>query len=534
VDEAPPRGSVERSDRDSDLENRAHPEVLPESLRFGGFELRLNSRELLCEGELVSLQQQPARVLALLAGRAGAVVSRDEIRETIWGEDTFVDSEQGINYCIRQIRIALDDHPERPRFLETVPKRGYRFVAPVEEVGLRSTPPEPARGRSGRLVRLALVTLAVAAAATLPILLGVRNLSDAGRPATIRTTVIPEEAHFRYLEARHLLDRADSTLPVAEAERAIELLHAALEEAPEFAPAHAALGDAWLYRYDLPRAEALAHAEESARRALELDPGLARAHALLSAPLLFLRLDWEAAEEHVERALELDPENVEALFMKAVLRSARGRHDEGIAAARRALELDPGHLPDVSLGWFYFFARRYDQAIEEAERIVALEPTDEPSHRVLFLAALEKGDQERARQELERYWKALVRRNAGAAGQTPPSDDWLDAQIGEIPSVPEIYRVWKESVDDERHLVEQAMNPTIPAEYAAYAEAPEQAIHYLLWACEERVGSWDLPFVAEDPRWDPLRDEPGFREVLRCVGVEDREGIIPRFRELFD
>jgi len=520
------------------------PEAPPEVLRFGGFELRLDSLELRRQGDPVPLQQQPARVLALLAGRAGATIPRQEIRDAIWGEETFVDSEQGINYCVRQIRIALDDDAESPRFVETVPKVGYRFVAPVDAVPGEEVAPRPVRPvgparsaprwRSGPIAVVLLVILAIGAVAGTVAVLRSRRSSDAGPPVAVRTAVIPEEAHFRYLEARHLLDRADSAHPVADAERAIELLQAALEEAPDYAPAHAALGDAWLYRYDVPRSEALANAERSAQRALDLDPEMAQAHALDATTRLFLHFDWDGAAEHVGRALELDPRNVDALFLKAVLSSARGRHDEGIAAARHALELAPGHLPDISLGWFYFFARRYDQAIEEAERILELVPTDEPSHRVLLLAAFEMGDEERADREFRRFWRTRLVEVVEARTGEPPAEEWLDDQLEDSPGAREVFRIGWQSFDNQRSLEGQGMSPTIPAEYAVLAGEAAPAIHYLLRACQEQTGSWDLVFVAEDPRWDPLRGQPGFDEVLRCVGVDDRSGLIPRLRELFE
>ena len=418
-----------------------------------------------------------------------------------------------------------------------MPKRGYRFVHPVEVM-----PAVPEADRSGgrrsprrrRLLRRAALASGVVVVGAGLALVAVRSVSVSEPREPVRTLVIPEEAHFRYLEARHLLDRTDGADPIADATRAIELLRATLEEAPDYAPAHAALGDAWLYRYDVPRAEALRRAERSARRALELDPDLAPAHALLAAPLLFIHFDWEGATEHVARALELQPDHVDALFMKAIVLSARGRHDEGIAAARHALELDPGHLPNVSLGWFYFFARRYDRAIEEAERILEIAPRDEPSHRVLLLAALERGDDRRAAREMERFWTAKIREDYVRSGVDPPSDEEIRSEMGDTPPLREIYRSWHESFDEERHLVEQAMNPTLPAEYAVYAGETATAVDHLLWGCREQVGSWDLPFVAEDPRWDPLRDEPRFAEVLRCVGVHEGGIRIPGLRRLFD
>src|SRR5688572_10224152 len=103
----------------------------PGRARFGAFELDLGTLELFRAGRPVRLQNQPARLLALLVGRPGQIVSREEIRQALWDGETFVDFEQGINHVIRQVRAALKDDAEAPRYLETLPRQGYRFVAPV-------------------------------------------------------------------------------------------------------------------------------------------------------------------------------------------------------------------------------------------------------------------------------------------------------------------------------------------------------------------------------------------------------------------
>lgn len=100
---------------------------------FGGFQLDLRSGELRRNGVLVKLQPQPAKVLVLLVSRAGEIVTRTEVAEQVWGSETFVDFEHGLNFAVRQIRSALGDDAEQPRFLETLPKRGYRFIAPLDE-----------------------------------------------------------------------------------------------------------------------------------------------------------------------------------------------------------------------------------------------------------------------------------------------------------------------------------------------------------------------------------------------------------------
>jgi TolB-like protein/DNA-binding winged helix-turn-helix (wHTH) protein/Tfp pilus assembly protein PilF len=102
-------------------------------VRFGPFELDVRNYELRKEGIPVHLPPQPCRVLALLASQPHRVISRQEIQQKIWSSDTFVDFEQGLNVCIRQIRAALADDAESPRYVETLSRRGYRFIARVEE-----------------------------------------------------------------------------------------------------------------------------------------------------------------------------------------------------------------------------------------------------------------------------------------------------------------------------------------------------------------------------------------------------------------
>ena len=101
-------------------------------VRFGVFQMDLQAGQLLKNGRVVRLKPQPFRLLELLVSRAGDVVTREEIREVLWGSDTFVDFDQGVNSAIKQVREALNEDADRPLYVETVPRRGYRFIAPVE------------------------------------------------------------------------------------------------------------------------------------------------------------------------------------------------------------------------------------------------------------------------------------------------------------------------------------------------------------------------------------------------------------------
>lgn len=174
---------------------------------FGQFAFHSDTGTLTRNGIPIRLQPQPARVLALLVGRAGEVVSRDELRQQIWGADTFVDFERGLNFCIAQIRSALGDSADSPRYVETLPKRGYRFIAPTSALppppsGLRPTsratvgepqapeteqpdPGPPDRGQRTFGIVVAILLLLVAAAGLAALALR----SNAHAP--IRIAVVP-------------------------------------------------------------------------------------------------------------------------------------------------------------------------------------------------------------------------------------------------------------------------------------------------------------------------------------------------------
>ena len=156
---------------------------VPQTYRFGAFEFDGKTGELRKDGSLLKLQPQPARLLELLVSQAGNVVGRDQIHQAIWGSEIQVDYELGVNRCIRQIRSALHDRSESPVYVKTVPRIGYRFIAPVHTTqssvanGVKPNPtdtseeaPMPANRRSW--TRLRIFSLAVLAS----VLLGIAAL----------------------------------------------------------------------------------------------------------------------------------------------------------------------------------------------------------------------------------------------------------------------------------------------------------------------------------------------------------------------
>jgi Tol biopolymer transport system component/DNA-binding winged helix-turn-helix (wHTH) protein len=167
-----------------------------QTYRFGDFEVDPRSGELRKNGLTVRLQDQPFQILLLLLARPGEVVTRDEVRQSLWPGDTFVDFDMGLNSAIKKLRDALSDSAEKPRFVETLPRRGYRFIAPVE------VPPAPpsAKAETEPLVRpergfrlpfWSVATVTVAVVAVLAGLLVARLRESSSQPALVRFSIEP-------------------------------------------------------------------------------------------------------------------------------------------------------------------------------------------------------------------------------------------------------------------------------------------------------------------------------------------------------
>jgi TolB-like protein/DNA-binding winged helix-turn-helix (wHTH) protein/tetratricopeptide (TPR) repeat protein len=117
--------------------------------RFGAFEINLQSGELRKSGMRLRLSGQPLQVLAILVERSGEVVTREELHSKLWSADTFVDFDHGLNNAVARIREVLDDSAEAPRYVETIPRRGYRFIAPLTDLLPATLPPSTAELRVG-------------------------------------------------------------------------------------------------------------------------------------------------------------------------------------------------------------------------------------------------------------------------------------------------------------------------------------------------------------------------------------------------
>ncbi|MCH8947330.1 MAG: winged helix-turn-helix domain-containing protein [Acidobacteria bacterium] len=163
------------------------PTSASQVVRFGVFEVDLQAAELRKNGVKVKLQEQPFQILNLLLERPGKVVTREEIQKKLWPADTFVDFEHSLNAAVKRLREALGDSADNPRFVETLPRRGYRFIYPVEGRPSTALGIKGQAGLDGRRIgrRAWLAALGLLALAAVVVGLNVGGLRDKllGRPA---------------------------------------------------------------------------------------------------------------------------------------------------------------------------------------------------------------------------------------------------------------------------------------------------------------------------------------------------------------
>jgi TolB-like protein/Tfp pilus assembly protein PilF len=426
--------------------------------RFGNFELDAGSGTLLRDGRRVRIQPQPLRVLVFLVDHAGRFVSREDLRQAIWDRATFVEFDQGLNYCIRQIRQALGDVAAEPVFIETLKKRGYQFIAPVERIAGPALEPSIAvlpfedmsAGRDhewfadglaeeiinalSRVTGLKVIARTSAfafkhkrldirhIAETLGVtcvlegsvrkagdrirvtaqlisaadgshlwsdqydgeLTGVFAIQEETAQAIARALKITLSApsssrraenisaYEAYLEARHHYFRL--SFPKFK-----ECLDRALALDPNFALANLFCGIFYTsssgWNMLLPAHEAMPKARLAVQRALELDPALPEAHALLGVIKAHYDFDWSEADRHFRVALSMSPKSSDVLFWYGNhYLLATGRIGEAVDAMTRGLEADPLNLlyrHHLAVGLWH--ADRVEDAERELRRAVDLD-----------------------------------------------------------------------------------------------------------------------------------------------------------------
>jgi len=298
--------------------------VTASTFTFGDFQLDCRALELKKRGRKLRVPQQSVQILCLLIAAAGEVVTREELRGAVWGQDTHVDFDRGINKAINRLRQVLGDASERPRFIETVPKRGYRFLVPVTSV------------------------------------------------STVARVTSPE-VRESLLKAKHF----SSKRTMQDLLRSVEYFRQAIERDPECAEAWAGLAEVYwvMGGFGLkPPDEAFPAARLAAERALALNGALAQGHTVLAGVKKFHEFDWVGAERAYRRAIKVDPQHSLAHREYAQLLSMLARHKEALAEIEAARQCDPVSAPvNAFVAHTYLEARQYDRAVVAGLKAVEIE-----------------------------------------------------------------------------------------------------------------------------------------------------------------
>jgi TolB-like protein/Flp pilus assembly protein TadD len=316
------------------------------------------------------------------------------------------------------------------------------------------------------------------------------------------------EAHDSYLKGRYCWNRRTEEGLM----KAIVYFNQAISRDPEFAAAYCGLADAYnmLGTYGaLSPNDAFLPAKAAAGRALEIDDTLAETHTSLAWAHFVFDWNWPAAEQEFDRAIELNPNYPNAHFWRGVYLTAMGRISEALVEMHRAQELDPLSLPVVAIGgWIFCFARQYDQAIEQSQKALIMDPNYALAHLYLGLALEQKG---MLKQAIAEFRKGFTLSGGGPL--------YL-AYLGHA-----------YAVADEKHKAEEVLHELKNLSKRKYVSACEMALLYaglrdkraafasLQKAYDERAR---LPlFLKMDPAFDSLRSDPRLQNLLRRMNFPE-------------
>ena len=466
------------------------PRKTGDLFEFGHFRLDEAERLLFREGSPVSLPPKAFEVLVVLVRRAGRLVERDEMLRTVW-PGVHV-TEGSLHQKISLVRRELGDVDAPHRFIETVAKAGYRFVAPVTVVAPAVSSPSDMKRRWRRRALLAAAAFFLVAGGAL------LARRAAGPPAPEDGTRDPD-ARREYLRARFFWNKRspDDLLKAAES------YEAAVRHDPRFAAAWAGLADTRVLLAVSMGSSHVDGARAAAARAIELDASLGAAHGTLAFEKFFFEWDMPGAGREFARALALSPRDATIRQRHAFYLVCLGRADEAVAEIRRARDLDPASLSiNEDVGEILFWAHRYGDGIEELRKVSEMEagPT---WHGHLAFAYLYSGRVDEASAEfgskhesatMDAVCRVFV---AAAKGRLNEAETALA------------------EVERDNAFV-ASHSECLASVHAAIGDA-DGALRYLEKAYDER--NFGLVFLDVSPPYEFLQKNPRFQDLLRRIGL---------------
>jgi transcriptional activator of cad operon len=448
-------------------------------------------------GEEVRVEPRVMDVLVHLARRAGEAVRKEELAECVW-RSQFI-SDETLSVTIYALRKVLGDDARRPRYIETVSRRGYRLIvvphplaAPATDNGdIVRAAPEARRTRSYRLPAAAAAALAVVLA----------GLPWLPRGRQTDRHVPRAEAREAYLKGRYFLDQRS----VQSWRQALEQFQLAVALDPRDPAGHAGLADTYSTMSDLgvaSSAELRPRAMSAARRALALDARSAEAHEALGRAQFLFDWDFAAAKRSLTSALALDSTYMPAHQAMAWLKSTRGDYAGAVAAARRALQLDPVNTARyMELAYVLVLRGQHEDALTEIERALELDPRSFGTHLMKGWIREVAGEPDLA---FAAYLEGL--RIVGAPERSLKRYETAYREQGLIG----FYR----SVLSQPNGAMQA-SETWRAQLYVRAGEPERAIESLERAYAKREGA--LAWMNVEPTFRPLRSDARFRQIAAQV-----------------
>lgn len=495
-------------------------------IRFDGWTLLRRSGELVRDGRRLRLQTQPLQVLEALLEQPGELVTREQLRARLWPKGV-VDFDTALNSAVHRLRVALDDHADQPRYIETVPRRGYRYIGPLDapeaaSIRIAGTVPDPASvadsSRRGRVARWSLLAAVLAAVIAAGALSAWRRAGPAGSVAAgsiaAATSPAPSAAQERLLRAEHFLKRRDP----GDLALALRYFREAVEIEPGLARAWTGMAAAyWLLMVEgeLAPEQGLEQLRAAAERAIELEPSHAEPQLRL-ALYYFATGDSRRHAEYVDRALALEPGNPLVLSVSASRAAAEGDLAAAIRLQQRAVEADPlSAVHRYNLASWFYLAGRFDEAAAEVRRLLEMHPDASRFADLLGFVLLLRGQHAEALQlaagwpagRERRFVEALAQHGLGLHGEAEASMRALVEAHGDDP--------WLLA---EAHAFRGEHDQAFAALQAG-ARQPGR----LPWQGRGRHVRWLVPLspflqpLKEDPRWQ------GWRETLDA-GQQDRRG----------
>jgi DNA-binding winged helix-turn-helix (wHTH) protein/tetratricopeptide (TPR) repeat protein len=476
-------------------------------IRFDGWTLSRGSGELTRDGRKQRLAPQPLAMLIELLDHAGEVVTREALVKILWPRG-IVDFDNSLNAVVRKLRVVLGDDSETPRYIETLPRIGYRFVAKIElgaPAGETAAPPatkspsipRPLIGVAFLLAAVVLVVLVRWSNPEPPVTAAAKPPAPAPAPAAVvprRTT--SERAYDLYLQGIFNRSRRD----IQGSDLAIANFNAALAEDPYYADAWAALSETYsgaaMTQY-MPTTPAYEQARSAALRAIELDEKLGHGHAALAHIVMMYDHDLAKAETELKRSIALEPNYSRGWHTLAILRTFQGRLPEALDAMRRARELEPMTLLyNANYGLLLYEARRYDDAIAHAKSLLASQPRLDQARSLLIRAFIAKGDVAAAQDQLP--LRIVDKPNLADAGFVYAH---AEDRVSALAEVARIERIGQEGV---------GVGYDVAIIQAALGDLPKACA-----ALERAVTDHSLAvlYMRVDSRMDPLRAQPCFEDV---------------------